>query len=72
MNKDDEEYLEYDYGSMCDCCGTTDEGQELHSLDVLCEITLCRSCIQQFYALLHHGTKDNGRLIVLKGNNEKE
>ena len=57
---------------MCDCCGVTNEDHELHSLDILCEITLCRNCIQQFYALLSHSTKPAGKLTVLYGKAKEE
>lgn len=37
---------------FCDCCGAVNDDQELITVDVSCEITLCRDCIARFCWLL--------------------
>ncbi len=58
MNERYEEIFGYN-GTMCDCCGVTEPGQELHTLEGNCGITLCRECILQFYAMIDRRKKRN-------------
>lgn len=53
----------FSYGYFCDCCSSTDEETELHTLDIDCPITLCAQCIKCFFALLNY--KAPGRITKI-------
>lgn len=59
----------YHDNSMCDCCGVTIDDHEIHTIENICEVSLCRRCILQLYALLDRDGK-NGIIRVLPINKE--
>ena len=61
--------------SMCDCCGVSIDGHELHTVEGVCPVTLCRSCIMMFYAILDRNSNSNNlrmlRIINSDGKNDQ-
>ncbi len=57
MNKRFEEEFWQD-GIICDCCGMIGNGQELHTLEGNCPITLCRECILKFFCMIERKKKE--------------
>lgn len=57
---------------LCDCCGVTCDDQKLYTVEVACEVTLCRQCINRFYALLGKNTENVRSFKLLKGNYDDE
>ena len=56
---------------LCDCCGATCDDHVLYTIEVACEVTLCRECVCRFYALLDRNAKSVRTFKVLKGLNDE-
>ena len=65
------EFLEENDGSLCDCCGVSIDDHVLHTLEMACPVTLCRSCILRFYALLDQHNGCSLRVIRSDGSDDQ-
>ena len=65
------DFLDANDGSICDCCGVSIDDHELHTLEMACPVTLCRSCILHFHALLDRHNGRSLRVIRFDGNDDQ-
>lgn len=58
-------------GSICDSCGKSCDDCDLFSIDMICEVTLCRHCINVLYAIAQSTPTSKRTMKVIRNSDDK-